>query len=75
MTEQREAVPSFCSFRANKSHGNDLLLMGIKEPSEVDRWLLTLCFTGKPLNGFLLAVVTQIYRDIMIQNQLTGFSV
>lgn len=75
MTEQRESVPSFCSFRANKLHGNDLLLIGIKEPSEVDRWLLTSCFTGKPLNDFLLVVVTQLYRDIIIQNELTGLSV
>lgn len=75
MTEQRESVPSFCSFRANKLHGNDLLLIGIKEPSEVDRWLLTSCFAGKPLNDFLLVVVTQLYRDIIIQNEVTGFSV
>lgn len=72
MTEQRESVPSFCSFRANKLHGNDLLLIGIKEPSEVDRWLLTSCFAGKSLNDFLLVVVTQLYRDIIIQNELTG---
>lgn len=67
-------MPSFCSFEANKYHGNDLLLTGIKETSEVDCWLLT-CFIGKPLNGFLLIVVIQRYRDDIMQNELTGFSV
>lgn len=67
MTEQRESVPSFCSFKANKQPGNDLLSIGIKETSEADHWLLTLCFTGKPLNDFPFIVVIQLYRNTNAQ--------